>query len=77
MPKLPILSGKAIIKLLENLGFVQLRQKGSHVSLKKETAEGMIGCVVPMHKEVALGTLRGILKQAHISEEDFFNVYRK
>jgi predicted RNA binding protein YcfA (HicA-like mRNA interferase family) len=77
MPKLPLLSGKAIMKVLEDLGFVQLRQKGSHVSMKKEISEGTIGCVVPMHKEVAIGTLKGILKQAHVTDEEFLRVYKK
>jgi predicted RNA binding protein YcfA (HicA-like mRNA interferase family) len=75
MPKLPRLSGKEIQKILEKLGFVYLRQKGSHVSMKKETVEGAIGCVVPMHKEVAIGTLKGILKQAHLSDDEFLEAY--
>jgi predicted RNA binding protein YcfA (HicA-like mRNA interferase family) len=48
-----------------------VRQRGSYVSLKKDTEKGVIGCVVPLHKEVAHGTLKGILKQAHLSEEEF------
>ena len=71
MPKFPQLSGDEIIHILEKFGFKKLRQKGSHVSMKKETPSGSIGCVVPYHKEVAAGTLRGILKQARISLEDF------
>ena len=69
MPKLPILSGKDIIKILERMGFDNVIQKGSHVVMKK----GSVGCVVPMHKEVAIGTLHGILRQANISPEDFMN----
>lgn len=65
------LSGKQIIKVLENMGFQQVRQKGSHVVMKKDLPAGSIGCVVPMHKEVALGTLRAILKQAKITFEEF------
>ena len=71
MPKLPILSGYEIIKYLERLGFEKLRQKGSHVSMKKETQYGSIGCVIPLHKEVARGTLKSIIKQAHLSDEEF------
>jgi predicted RNA binding protein YcfA (HicA-like mRNA interferase family) len=69
--KLPILSGKEIIKALTKLGFIEIRQKGSHVILKKTTNSGDIGCVVPLHKEVAVGTLRGILKQANLSVKEF------
>lgn len=71
MPKLPVLSGKEIIKALSKMGFEEIRQKGSHVILKKRTATGEVGCVVPLHREVALGTLKGILKQASVSQEEF------
>jgi predicted RNA binding protein YcfA (HicA-like mRNA interferase family) len=74
MPKPPVLSGKEIIKALTKMGFVEIRQKGSHVILKKHTIAGDVGCVVPLHKEVALGTLRGILKQANVSQEEFKKV---
>jgi len=74
MPKLPALSGKEIIKALTKMGFEEIRQKGSHVILKKQTATGAIGCVVPLHKKVALGTLKGILKQASVSQEEFIEV---
>ncbi|MDQ3001818.1 MAG: type II toxin-antitoxin system HicA family toxin [Fibrobacterota bacterium] len=71
MTRLPRLSGEEIIKALERMGFEQVRQKGSHVILKKVTPEGAVGCVVPMHKEVALGTLRSVLRQAHLTPEEF------
>jgi len=41
------------------------------VVLRKHTAEGDVGCVVPLHKELAIGTLRGILRQAQVSTEEF------
>jgi len=63
-------SGQEAIRALERLGFVQVRQKGSHVVLKRQTPEGEIGCVVPLHRELALGTLRGILKQARVTPEE-------
>lgn len=66
-PKLPNLSGKEIIRRLENLGFVLVRQKGSHIVMRK----GSQGCVVPNHKEVKIGTLSGILKQAGITIDEF------
>jgi len=39
--------------------------------MKKETSRGAIGCVVPLHKELAIGTLRGILRQAGLSPDEF------
>ncbi len=62
MPKLPKLSGGKTIKVLNKLGLTFSRQKGSLVILKKKVDSGEIGCVVSMHKELADGTLRGILK---------------
>ncbi len=74
MAKLPSISGKNAVRALERLGFVQVRQRGSHVVLKKTGAEGTIGCVVPLHPELAVGTLRGILRQAGVEPEAFMKV---
>ncbi|BAQ65664.1 type II toxin-antitoxin system HicA family toxin [Geminocystis sp. NIES-3709] len=71
MPKLPIISGKKAVQTLEKMGFVQSRQTGSHVVLKKLTSEGDIVCVVPLHRELRIGTLSGIIKQAQITANDF------
>ncbi len=70
-PKLRPTSGEETIRVLERLGFVQVRQRGSHVVLKKQTPDGDLGCVVPLHHELATGTLRSILKQAGILPEEF------
>ncbi len=71
MPKLRRVSGEEAIRALERLGFVRVRQRGSHVVLKKQTPEGAVGCVVPLHPELAIGTLRGILQQARVTPEEF------
>ncbi|BCB95762.1 hypothetical protein JZK55_06840 [Dissulfurispira thermophila] len=71
MPKLRRISGEEAIRRLEKLDFQRVRQRGSHVVLKKQTSEGEIGCVVPLHKELAIGTLRGILKQVKLTVEEF------
>lgn len=71
MPKLRRVSGQETIRALERLGFVQVRQRGSHVVLKKQTPEGEVGCVVPLHRELAIGTLRGVLKQAKVTTDGF------
>ena len=67
MPKLPVLSGREVIRALERIGFSQSRQRGSHVTLRRETKV----CVVPLHKELAIGTLTGILRQADVASDDF------
>ncbi len=77
MPKFQKLSGHKLIKLLSKKGFIVKRQKGSHVILIKETEKGKVGCTVPLHKELKIGTIKGILKQAHISEEEFVELLEK
>jgi predicted RNA binding protein YcfA (HicA-like mRNA interferase family) len=71
MPKLRRVSGREAISALEKLGFEQVRQRGSHMVLKKQMPEGAVGCVVPLHRELAIGTLRGILRQAGVTSEEF------
>lgn len=81
MPKLPRVPAWEILCVLERLGFVQVRQRGSHVILKKQIVEEgeeqkviEVGCVVPLHrKTMALGTLKSILNQAGVSVEQFLN----
>jgi predicted RNA binding protein YcfA (HicA-like mRNA interferase family) len=73
MPKLPRLSAKETIVILERLGFFQTRKTGSHVILKKTLSDGEIVCVVPLHRELKVGTLRGILRQAQITPDEFIN----
>ena len=77
MSKLPKLSGHETIKALSKLGFVKKRQKGSHAILVKKTKEGKIGCVVPLHKELAIGTLKGILRQAKVDQKEFLKTLEK
>jgi predicted RNA binding protein YcfA (HicA-like mRNA interferase family) len=62
-----LLSGAEVIRALERLGFEQVRQRGSHVVLRR----GAVGCVVPLHKELKVGTLAGIVRQAQLSQEEF------
>jgi predicted RNA binding protein YcfA (HicA-like mRNA interferase family) len=71
MSKLNRVSGKEAVKALERLGFRQVRQRGSHVIMRKDLPEGAVGCVIPMHREVAIGTLKSALKQAKITPEEF------
>jgi predicted RNA binding protein YcfA (HicA-like mRNA interferase family) len=69
MPKLPRISGSEIVKALQRLGFEVARQRGSHIILRR----GSSGCVVPNHREVKVGTLAGVLRQAGVSAEEFIS----
>jgi len=71
MPKIKRMSGKEAIGVLKKFGFREVRQKGSHIILKRITSEVEIGCVIPLHSELAIGTLRGILRQAKVDVEEF------
>ena len=67
MPKFPGLSGAEIVRALEKLGFVVARQSGSHIVMKRNGQ----GCVVPNHKEVKIGIVNGVLRQAGVSAQEF------
>ncbi|MFZ1077852.1 MAG: type II toxin-antitoxin system HicA family toxin [Nitrosotalea sp.] len=69
--KLPITSGKDVIKALSKAGFRVIRQKGSHVRLEKVHADKIIKLTVPLHKELKKGTLSRIIDDAGMSVEDF------
>lgn len=69
MSKLPCVSGTKAAKALERLGFKRQRQRGSHLIMRSKTSV----CVVPMHREIDQGTLRGVLRQAGISAEEFID----
>ncbi len=68
MSKLRNISGKDCIKILCNkFGFRIARKRGSHVVLKKNG----FGTVVPLHDELKIGTLKGVLELSKINEDDF------
>jgi predicted RNA binding protein YcfA (HicA-like mRNA interferase family) len=67
MPKLPRISGAQAVKALEKLGFKKVRQSGSHAVMRR----GADGCVVPMHAELKVGTLAGLIRQAGVTNDEF------
>lgn len=75
MPRMRRASGREVIRALEQMGFQQVRQRGSHVVMKKIIPDGTtVGCVVPMHHDLAIGTLLGILKQAMVDPDEFMRL---
>ncbi len=73
MPKLPVLSGKEIVKALAELGYEADHQTGSHIILRQKD-EPHRRLTVPDHKEVAKGTLRAIIRQAGLTREEFLRL---
>lgn len=65
MPKLKVLSGQKVIKIFENLGFVVVGSKGSHVKLKRLLNNGINQTLtIPKHRELDKGTIKAIYNQA-------------
>ena len=73
MAELPIISGSECVRILSKFGYIQIRQKGSHVRL---VCEGKAPVTVPLHPELARGTLRSILRTTEIDVDDFIAALR-
>jgi predicted RNA binding protein YcfA (HicA-like mRNA interferase family) len=71
--KLPVLSGKEIIKALARVGFAPIRQKGSHVFLRH--ADGR-RTVVPLHEEINKSTVMDIIEQTKLTREEFLKLLK-
>lgn len=68
MPKLPALKPAEVIHALERAGFVRVRQRGSHLRLKR----GNLAVTVPVHSgDLSKTVVRSILRQAQLTEEEF------
>ncbi|PYI47257.1 MAG: hypothetical protein DMF11_06600 [Verrucomicrobia bacterium] len=70
MSKLPDVSGTELVKALQKAGFLILGQKGSHVSMEKVDSAGPWRTIVPMHREIARGTLHDIPKQTELTRDE-------
>jgi predicted RNA binding protein YcfA (HicA-like mRNA interferase family) len=70
LSKLPTISGREIVKVLEKIGFAIVGRKSSHVRLKRQRGKEVLIVIVPMHRELAKGTLRSVLRQSNLTMED-------
>ena len=66
-PALPVVSGTAVVVALTKVGYEQVSQRGSHVKLRRDGRT----VIVPLHRELAPGTLRSILRQASLTPVEF------
>jgi len=69
--RLRIFSGKQLCQLLEKHGFVNVRQRGSHVVMQKKTESSTITVPVPIHPTVRIGTLQSIVRQSKMPRKLF------
>lgn len=74
MSKLPVVSGRETVKALSKIGFTVVGRKGSHVRLKRQRGKAVLIVIVPMHDELARGTLKSILRQANLTVDDFLRL---
>jgi len=70
-PRLPVVSGRDAVAALERLGYQAVRQKGSHVRMRRANPTVRKPLTVPMHRELRLGLLRSILRDAGITPDEF------
>ncbi|HJH29692.1 MAG TPA: type II toxin-antitoxin system HicA family toxin [Methanosarcinaceae archaeon] len=69
--KLPVISGKDAVKVFEKLGYVQMRQTGSHIRMKHTSNMFKKPITVPNHRVLGKGLLRKLLRDVDIPIEDF------
>ena len=74
MTKPPLLSGTKIVKAFEKLGYYRASQKGSHIKIRNDTRQ--ITLIIPDHKEVDRWTLRGIIRDAELTIEEFIHLLK-
>ena len=69
MPSIPPLSGREVVKVFQSLGRRFERQSGSYLMMSKAGQSATLA--IPNHQEVAKGTLRGLVRTADITVDDF------
>ncbi len=71
-------SGKEIAKILSNkYEFEEISISGSHLKMRKQENQVLLTVIIPLHKEVFVGTFQSILRQAKISKSDFIEKSKK
>ena len=70
MPLRP-LPYREVVRKLEAAGFVETTQKGSRVKFVRYSAEGTCTAIVPRHREISIGTLRSVVRQARLTVDEF------
>jgi len=80
LPEFPVVSGSLLVKVLGSPGYTVLRQRGSHVQLSKNTPAGEHRITVPLHEEIAKGTLNDIVTKVSqwncIAKDDLLDLLR-
>jgi predicted RNA binding protein YcfA (HicA-like mRNA interferase family) len=69
--KLRVLSGEDVCAILSRHRFVEVRRRSSHIIMQRQDASGTTTVPVPDHKELRIGTLRSIIRQAGLPRTEF------
>ncbi len=75
-PKLPVVSGRRVVKALERAGYRVVRQRGSHIRLRDEDDPNHLPLTVPDHKTVKPGLLRKVLRDAALTVYEFITLLK-
>ncbi len=73
-PKLPVISGKKAIKAFTKVGYLSVRQRGSHVRLRNPNEPERRPLTVPLHKKLKPGLLRRLISDANLTIQDFIDL---
>ncbi|MCX8043151.1 MAG: type II toxin-antitoxin system HicA family toxin [Desulfobacterota bacterium] len=71
MGKLRVLSGNEVCSILARYGFIEVRQRGSHIVMQKKLPRGTITVPVPNHETIRIGTLQSIIRQSGVPRTEF------
>ena len=71
MGRLRVLSGREVCQILQQHGFIEVRRRGSHVVMQRQTGTGGITVPIPDHRELAIGTLLSIIRQSGVARAEF------
>ena len=71
MPRLRVLSANQVCEILKKHGFVNTRQSGSHIIMRRKLTDRSITVPVPNHSEIARGTLKSIIQQSELPKSEF------
>ncbi len=72
--KLPVISGKDAVKAFGKLGYVTVRQTGSHIRMKHQSDSSKKPLSIPNHKVIGKGLLRKLLRDSEITIDDLYNL---
>jgi predicted RNA binding protein YcfA (HicA-like mRNA interferase family) len=74
-PRPLLVSGRKLVKIFQQIGYEKVSQRGSHIKMKNYSTGSV--AIIPDHKELDRWTLKTILKQAEISDEQFNELLKK